>query len=107
MRNSRFDEEQIIQALKEHEAGVPTAETCRRMGVSDQSFHRWKAKYGGLEVPEARRLKQLEVENAKLLKMIGHRDLDLEAMWSLLRKKGKARRPPEGRVNAEKGLPGQ
>jgi len=87
MRKSRFDEEQIIQALKEHEAGVPTAEICRRLGVSDQSFYRWKAKYGGLEVSDARRLKQLEVENAKLLKMIGQRDLDLEALRFLLRKK--------------------
>lgn len=87
MRTSRFSEEQIIQALKEHEAGTRTADICRRLGISDQTFYRWKAKYGGLEVSDARRLKQLEAENAKLLRMVGQRDLDIEALRFLLRKK--------------------
>ena len=87
MRKSRFSEEQIIHALKEHEAGTRTADICRRLGVSDQTFYRWKAKFGGLEVSEARRLKHLEIENAKLLRMLGQRDLDIEALRFLLRKK--------------------
>lgn len=87
MRKSRFSEEQIIHALKEQEAGTKTADICRRLGVSDQTFYRWKAKFGGLEVSDARRLKHLEVENAKLLRMLGQRDLDIEALRFLLRKK--------------------
>ena len=87
MRKSRFSEEQIIHALKEHEAGTKTAGVCRRLGVSDQTFYRWKAKLGGLEVSDAKRLKHLEIENAKLLRMLGQRDLDIEALRFLLRKK--------------------
>ena len=87
MRTSRFSEEQIIHALKEQEAGTKTAEICRRLGVSDQTFYRWKAKFGGLEVSDARRLKHLEIENAKLLRMLGQRDVDIEALRFLLRKK--------------------
>jgi putative transposase len=87
MRKSRFSEEQIIHALKEHEAGTKTADICRRLGISDQTFYRWKAKYGGLEVSDARRLKHLEIENAKLLRMLGQRDVDIEALRFLLRKK--------------------
>ena len=87
MRKSRFSEEQIIHALKEHEAGTRTADICRRLGVSDQTFYRWKAKFGGLEISDARRLKHLEIENAKLLRMLGQRDVDIEALRFLLRKK--------------------
>lgn len=87
MRKSRFSEEQIIQALKEHEAGTRTADLTRRLGISDQTFYRWKAKYGGLEVADARRLKHLELENAKLLKMLGEREVDIAALRFLLRKK--------------------
>ena len=86
-RTSRFSEEQIIHALKEHEAGTKTADICRRLGVSDQTFYRWKAKFGGLEVSDARRLKHLEIENAKILRMLGQRDVDIEALRFLLRKK--------------------
>ena len=87
MRKSRFSEEQIIHALKEHEAGTETADISRRLGISDQTFYRWKAKFGGLEVSDARRLKHLEIENAKLLRMLGQRDVDIEALRFLLRKK--------------------
>ena len=87
MRKSRFSEEQIIHALKEHEAGTKTADISRRLGISDQAFYRWKAKFGGLEVSDARRLKHLEIGNAKLLRMLGQRDVDIEALRFLLRKK--------------------
>lgn len=87
MRKSRFSEEQIIQALKEHEAGAKIPDLCRRLGISDQTFYRWKAKYGGLEVPDAKRLKHLEKENAKLLRMLGQREVEIEGLRFLLRKK--------------------
>ena len=66
MKRSRFSEEQIIAILKEHEAGVPVSDLCRKHGVSDASIYKWKTKYGGMEVSEAKRLKALEDENAKL-----------------------------------------
>lgn len=66
MKRSRFSEEQIIAILKEQEAGMPTADVCRRHGVSSATFYKWKAKFGGLELSEAKRLRQLEDENAKL-----------------------------------------
>ena len=87
MRKSRFSEEQVIHALTEHEAGTKTADICRRLGVSDQTFYRLKSKFGGLEVSDAKRLKHLVIENAKLLRMLGQRDLDIEALRLLLRKK--------------------
>ena len=70
MKRSRFSEEQIIGILKEHENGVPVAELCRKHGVSDASIYKWKAKYGGMDVSEAKRLKALEDENAKLKRML-------------------------------------
>lgn len=76
MRRSRFSEEQIIAILKEQEAGVPTADVCRRHGVSGATFYKWKAKFGGLEVSEAKRLRQLEEENAKLKKLLAEAMLD-------------------------------
>lgn len=76
MRRSRFSEEQIIAILKEQEAGVPTADVCRRHGVSGATFYKWKAKFGGLEVSEAKRLRQLEDENAKLKKLLAEVMLD-------------------------------
>jgi putative transposase len=68
MKRSRFGEEQIIAVLKEQEAGMPTADVCRRHGISSATFYKWKSKYGGLEVSDARRLRQLEQENALLAK---------------------------------------
>ena len=70
MKRSRFTEEQIIGILREQEAGVATAEVCRRHGVSSATFYKWKAKFGGLDVSEARRLKALEDENGKLKRVL-------------------------------------
>ncbi len=71
MRKSRFSEGQIVGVLKEAESGVPVAELCRRLGVTDATFYHGKAKYGGLEVSEARRLRALEEENGRLKKIVG------------------------------------
>jgi putative transposase len=73
MRRSRFTEEQVIGILREQEAGVATAEVCRKHGISETTFYKWKAKYGGMEVSEARRLKALEDENAKLKRLLERR----------------------------------
>jgi putative transposase len=76
MKRSRFSEEQIIAILKEQEAGMATADVCRRHGVSSATFYKWKAKFGGLEVSEAQRLRQLESENAKLKRLLAEAMLD-------------------------------
>ena len=70
MKRSRFSDEQIIAIVKEQEAGAKTADVCRKHGISDATFYKWKAKYGGLEVSEARRLKALEDENARLKRLL-------------------------------------
>jgi putative transposase len=87
MKRSRFTEEQIIGILREQEAGVATAEVCRRHGVSSATFYKWKAKFGGMDVSEARRLKALEDENAKLKRMLADAMLDNVALKDLLGKK--------------------
>ncbi len=86
MRGSRFSEEQIIAVLREHEAGARTEEVCRRHGISSATFCKWKAKYGGLEVSEARRLKALEDENRRLKKLLAESMLDNAALRDLLGK---------------------
>jgi putative transposase len=87
MKASRFTEEQIIGILREHVAGVKTAELCRKHGISGATFYKWKAKYGGLEVSDARRLKALEDENGKLKKLLADAMLDNAALKDLLSKK--------------------
>jgi putative transposase len=86
MKRSRFTEEQIIGMLKEHEAGVPAAELCRKHGVSNASLYKWKAKYGDMDVSEARKLKALEDENARLKKLLADAMLDNSALKDLLGK---------------------
>ena len=87
MKRSRFTEDQIIGILQEHEAGVAVADLCRKHGVSNASIYKWKAKYGGMDVSEARRLKALEDENAKLKKLLADSMLDNAALKDLLGKK--------------------
>ena len=87
MKRSRFTEEQIISILREQEAGVPVADVCRKHGLSSPTFYKWKAKYGGLDVSEARRLKALEDENARLKRMLADAMLDNVALKDLLGKK--------------------
>ena len=87
MKRSRFTEEQIIGILREQEAGIPVADLCRKHGLSSPTFYRWKAKYGGMDVSEARRLKALEDENAKLKRMLADSMLDNVALKDLLGKK--------------------
>ena len=92
MKRARFTEEQIIAVLKEHETGVKTADLARKHGISEATFYNWKAKYGGMDVSEARRLKALEDENAKLKKLLAEQMLDAAALRELLQKNGSARR---------------
>lgn len=87
MKKQRFTEEQIIAVLKEQEAGAKAADLCRKHGVSEATFYNWKAKYGGMEVSEAKRLKALEEENAKLKKLLAEQMLDTAALRELLSKK--------------------
>jgi putative transposase len=87
MKKSRFTEDQIVGILKEQGAGLAVAELCRKHGVSTPTFYKWKAKYGGLEVSEARKLKALEDENAKLKRMVAEAMLDNVALKDLLGKK--------------------
>jgi putative transposase len=87
MKRSRFTEEQVIGVLKEHEAGVPVAELCRKHGMSSATFYAWKAKFGGMDVSDARRLKVLEDENAKLKKLLADAMLDAAALKDLLARK--------------------
>lgn len=87
MRKSRFNEEQIIKILKEKEAGAKLADLCRQHGISEQTFHRWKAKFGGMEVTDARRLKALEDENRRLKHLVADLTLDNQALKAITAKK--------------------
>ena len=84
---ARHTEEQIIQALKEHQAGASVAELCRRHGVSQATFYKWRQKFGGLEVSDAKRLRLMEVENRKLKKLVADQALDMMVLKDLLAKK--------------------
>ena len=87
MKRKRHTDEQIISILKEHEAGAKTADMCRKHGISEATFYNWKAKYGGLEVSDAKRLKAVESENARLKKLLADAMLDIAALKDLLAKK--------------------
>jgi putative transposase len=88
MKRARFSEEQIIGILKEAESGVKAAELCRRHGISDATFYTWRSKYGGLEVSEMRRLRQLEEENRRLKSIVADQALDIRALKDVLAKNG-------------------
>lgn len=87
MKRKRFTEEQIIGVLKEHELGAKTADLCRKHGISEATFYNWKSKFGGMDVSEAKRLKQLESENGKLKRLLADAMLDNAALKDLLAKK--------------------
>jgi putative transposase len=86
MRKSRFSEEQIINVLKEQQAGVPVADLCRKHGISDATFYTWRMKYGGMEVSDARKLKAVEEENRKLKKLLAEAMLDVATLREALGK---------------------
>jgi putative transposase len=86
MKRSRFSDEQIIGILKEHQAGLSAAELCRKYGISDATFYKWRSKYGGMEVSEAKRLRGLEDENAKLKRLLADAMLDISTLREMLGK---------------------
>ena len=86
MKRRRFSEEQIIGILKEHQAGATAADLCRKHGVSDATFYKWRSKYGGMEVSDAKKLKALEAENAKLKKLLAEQMMDVSTLKEMLGK---------------------
>ena len=86
MKRSRFNEEQIIAILKEHEAGLGTADLCRKHGISDATLYTWRSKYGGMEVSDARKLKTLEDENRRLKKLLAESMLDVATLREMMGK---------------------
>jgi putative transposase len=86
MKRSRFSDEQIIGILKEHQAGLSATELCRKYGVSDATFYKWRSKYGGMDVSEAKRLKALEEENGKLKRLLADAMLDVSTLREMLGK---------------------
>jgi putative transposase len=87
MKKTRFNETQIVSILKKQEAGIKVADICREYGISDATFYNWKAKYGGMQVSEVKRLRELEQENSKLKKMFAELSLENYALKDLLSKK--------------------
>lgn len=86
MRKSRFSEEQIIGILKEHQAGMPVTDLCRKHGISDATLYTWRSKYGGMEVSDARKLKTLEDENRRLKKLLAESMLDVATLREMMGK---------------------
>ncbi|GIT89284.1 transposase [Roseobacter sp. OBYS 0001] len=86
MKRSGFSEEQIIGILREHQAGLGAKELCRKHGVSDATFYKWRSKYGGMEVPDVKKLKGLEAENAKLKKLLAEQIMDVSTLKEMLGK---------------------
>jgi len=86
MKKSKYSEDQIIGILKEAEAGIAVTELCRKYGISDQTYYNWKAKYGGMTVSDARKLKQLEEENRRLKHLVADLTLDNQALKSVISK---------------------
>jgi len=87
MKRSRYSESQIVGILKESDAGLKVTEICRKYGISDATYYKWKSKYGGLEVSDVRRLRELEAENAKLKRMYADLSLENDALKELISKK--------------------
>jgi putative transposase len=86
MKRSRFTEEQIIGILKEHQAGLGAKDLCRKHGVSDATFYKWRSRFGGMEVSDAKKLKALEAENAKLKKLLAEQMMDVSTLKEMLGK---------------------
>ena len=106
MKRKKFSEEQIIKILKEHEAGSTIVDLARRHGIAENTIYRWKAKYGGLEVSEAKRLRQLEQENARLKKLLAEAELDKAMLKDVLGKNVWSAPGPQQRIDifGKKGL---
>jgi len=86
MKKSKWSVEKIITILQENEAGVSASELCRKHGMSDATFYNWRKKYGGMSVPDARRLKELESENARLKRIVANKELEIDALKDVLSK---------------------
>lgn len=86
MRKSRFSQEQIIGVLKEHHAGLSAGDLCRKHGISDATFYKWRSKYGGMDVSDARKLKALEDENARLKRLLAESVMDVSTLREMLSK---------------------
>lgn len=98
MKKSKYTEEQIIGFLKQAEAGVPIKDLCRKGGFSDATFYKWRARFGGMDVPDAKRLRELEAENAKLKRLLAEAHLDMHALKSVLGVSQARRDPADDRA---------